>query len=462
MKERKSKLEKDELEEALKMGNHQKFSKANMTKLTTKCKGHTKDDQEKAFKVITAHLTGHPSTKDEDNPTGQLRMLVSGAGGVGKSYLIETVELFAKEHFAKTRKLYGTVLILAATGKAALNVNGRTIHSVCPIKFLNSVKGASPCAKQSKRLQDTMGDVKLVIIDECSMTGLKMLGQIHETFQLVKSQCGSSLIMGGVHFILLGDLYQLDPVNDFQMHRSDDLNLHKFGPWAHKGIKVYKSLLCYHELFTQKRQVTVAETDVEKKSEDDFRLMLKNCRVGKSTEEDVSYCNSKVVQNLNDPLLVDCPSQNCLYVSPTNAQAARINKLALERLHLKGNKVINIWAQHILPKSLTKISMTDAQLSRFKMNCMSIPGRSLSFNREGNVHEPLLQIAIGSRVMCTKNLATDIGAVNGAIGSVAGVVYVNDPSNPAPIQPFIYDEKVATLVSPMIPIVLVQFNELSS
>ena len=73
------------------------------------------------------------------------------------------------------------------------------------------------------------------------MCGLKLLGQVSETFQIAKKKIG--VIMGGVHFILLGDFYQLDAVKDIQMYRADSKNVHAgFDGYAHHGVKVFQSI----------------------------------------------------------------------------------------------------------------------------------------------------------------------------------------------------------------------------
>jgi hypothetical protein len=54
------------------------------------------DSQRDAFRCVTAHLTNHENAKTATNKKGQLKMFVTGPGGVGKSFLIETIELFAK------------------------------------------------------------------------------------------------------------------------------------------------------------------------------------------------------------------------------------------------------------------------------------------------------------------------------------------------------------------------------
>jgi predicted GTPase len=62
------------------------------------------DKQQLAFSIVIEHLRGdHPDL---------LKLIITGEGGTGKSYLINAA------------------LIMAPTGVAVFNVGGRTIHSV--------------------------------------------------------------------------------------------------------------------------------------------------------------------------------------------------------------------------------------------------------------------------------------------------------------------------------------------
>jgi hypothetical protein len=88
---------------------------------------------------------------------------------------------------------------------------------VCPIRFLTENNTLTENGK--KQLQTNLGGVKLIIRDECSMLGLKMLGQIDKTFNIVAGNIDED--MGGVQFMLSGDFYQLNAVKYFQLYQTD-------------------------------------------------------------------------------------------------------------------------------------------------------------------------------------------------------------------------------------------------
>lgn len=62
--------------------------------------------------------------------------------------------------------------------------------------------------KLLQKLQTQLGTIRLLLIDEVSMTGANMMNDIDTIFKLVKNQPSKIL----VHFVLLGDFYQLPPV----------------------------------------------------------------------------------------------------------------------------------------------------------------------------------------------------------------------------------------------------------
>ena len=70
-----------------------------------------------------------------ENVVELLHLFIAGGAGVGKTYLAKTLKSF----LTKTFNLYsGTpdkkkILLLAPAGVAALNIDGRTIHSVLGI-----------------------------------------------------------------------------------------------------------------------------------------------------------------------------------------------------------------------------------------------------------------------------------------------------------------------------------------
>jgi hypothetical protein len=199
--------------------------------------------------------------------------------------------------------------------------------------------------------------------------------------------------------------------------------------------------------------------------EDKFRDILSRVRMGAVNHADVNWCNKKVVTSITEESLKCLDPKKTLYVAPTNKVADSINERALLNLTNKGTKLIHVWARNHLKGGLDTNKYTVAQVNTFNRKLMATPGPKEYYKDKKNVdsnkkwHEPHLQFAVGSRVMTTENITTELGVVNGALGTVKGILYQRG-SESHPIQPNILSSRVAALVEPMIPIILVQFDTL--
>ncbi len=142
-----------------------------------------------------------------DNSNGQLRLHIAGPGGTGKSEVFKSISLMAKIHYGNVGGLYGSVLIMAPTGIAAFNIKGFTIHRALELfKFPKESENVS----YLNRIQNNLGSVKLIIIDEISLLDQKMFGQIDVIFRKAKQNYEE--LFGGTHIVICGDFYQLPPV----------------------------------------------------------------------------------------------------------------------------------------------------------------------------------------------------------------------------------------------------------
>jgi ATP-dependent DNA helicase PIF1 len=100
------------------------------------------------------------------------------------------------------------VLVIAPTGTAAFNIDGYTIHSALEIpcnQNLSKYKDLS--SKQKNSLETTLGDVRLIIHDEISLTGRTMFNYINSRMQDIKNK--KTKLFGGVHYLAVGDLFQI-------------------------------------------------------------------------------------------------------------------------------------------------------------------------------------------------------------------------------------------------------------
>ncbi len=123
------------------------------------------------------------------------KLFITGSGGTGKSQIIkEIVDSFKQKD----------LILLAPTHSAARNINGKTIHSFFKINMSMNINAKKEedvldCDLSQADFDNSIG--KVVIIDEISMVGKKMLDNIIANMPVKK-------------LILVGDPYQLAPVKD--------------------------------------------------------------------------------------------------------------------------------------------------------------------------------------------------------------------------------------------------------
>ena len=181
---------------------------------------HLSPEQQSAFIVVDAHLRGDALIRTADNPEGQLRLLLSGVAGTGKSHLIRAIVYRARMLFPYSAGgVFGPVVIVAYTGRAALNVCGRTLDSVFDTagyhkayafnkngKPTTGTESATARRAFNERTQTRLAGVKLVIIDEVSMCGARKLAVV-DTIMRIANSCKTNATLGGkTHFLCVGDL----------------------------------------------------------------------------------------------------------------------------------------------------------------------------------------------------------------------------------------------------------------
>ena len=95
-----------------------------------------------------------------------LRLIISGTAGTGKSYLIRCLK----------HLLVGQLCITAPTGVAAFNVDGYTLHSLLSLPVKGDFKQLE--GNRLQTIQQSMTSICYLIIDQMSMVGRKMYGQV--------------------------------------------------------------------------------------------------------------------------------------------------------------------------------------------------------------------------------------------------------------------------------------------
>ncbi len=147
-------------------------------------------DQKEAFDLIEAEP--HP-------------VFVTGQAGTGKSQLLR----YLRDHGKSSNRTE----VVAFTGTAAVNVDGRTIHNLIlnSRAWSHSIQIFAPLRENRELKKSSIQDLALLdvlIIDEISMVRADMIDAIDRAFRLAK---GNSKPFGGVRIVMFGDLRQLPP-----------------------------------------------------------------------------------------------------------------------------------------------------------------------------------------------------------------------------------------------------------
>lgn len=128
--------------------------------------------------------------------TTKEHLFITGKAGTGKSTLLK--HIYEQDP---------SIIVLAPTGIAAINVNGDTIHSFFKLKPRYELDEAKHVRINEKMMAKYI-HIHTIIIDEISMVRADILDAIDTFLQRVRKNNTS---FGGIRIIFFGDLFQLPP-----------------------------------------------------------------------------------------------------------------------------------------------------------------------------------------------------------------------------------------------------------
>jgi len=232
-------------------------------------------------------------------------VFITGKAGTGKSTFIQYFRNITKKRVA----------VLAPTGVAALNVNGQTIHSFFhfPPKVIDEddIKVVFNRTLYEK--------LEILIVDEASMIRADILDGIDNFLRL--NSLYPQKPFGGVQIVLVGDLFQLPPVANFQ--EAEILKLRGYETPYFYGAHCIQFLeLAFIELTKIYRQ------------ENEHFIELLNCiREKKNIKETIEEINLNCCQENKD-----YETKNNIILTCTNNRASRLNNFKLNEI-LKPEKM---------------------------------------------------------------------------------------------------------------------------
>ncbi|WP_091147350.1 ATP-dependent DNA helicase [Flavobacterium caeni] len=240
---------------------------------------------------------------------------LTGKAGTGKTTFLKYLRQTTNKNMA----------VVAYTGVAAINANGQTINSFFKIPFgpfLPNDKRLRVSAnlgdtdnstiydhfRYTKERLDVINNIDLLVIDEVSMVRCDMLDVIDKllkTFRRTKF-----LPFGGVQVLLIGDTFQLPPVDK-------DWNLLR---------DFYSSPFFFSaKIIEQNQPIYIELKKVYRQKEKEFIDILDRIRVNKVSKNELDFLNSKY-----NPTFSPNENQNYITLTTHNATAdnTNITKLA--------------------------------------------------------------------------------------------------------------------------------------
>jgi len=201
---------------------------------------------------------------------------LTGRAGTGKTTFIRNVLDTVDKKFA----------VLAPTGIAALNANGKTIHHF--FGFPLSVLGPNEYGKMPKKYIEVikgnpiiwLPPVDTIIIDEVSMVRCDLMDGIDRMLRSLKE---TTVPFGGIQMVFVGDLFQLSPV----VTDSDHVILSEI--YGNKDYHFFSAHCIDADTFPK------IELEFVYRQEDKaFVSLLENVRLGKADRDDIGAINSRI------------------------------------------------------------------------------------------------------------------------------------------------------------------------
>ena len=222
-------------------------------------------------------------------------IFVTGGAGTGNSTFVKWL----------VKEFDGSVLLGAPTAMAAVNIEGKTLHSLCQLPPAWIVRNDIKEVPRRREIKEA----KLLIIDEISMVTANLLDGVSAFFRLNK---GVDKPFGGLPVIMVGDMFQLPPVVNQQ---TKDLFERIYGSAKFYNARCLSATSYYAvELNKTFRQVDQSFVD-----------MLTKIREGVDLSESLSALNAKCA-------ITDSPPKGAVWLSPRNVEVDHKNVAELAKV----------------------------------------------------------------------------------------------------------------------------------
>lgn len=283
-------------------------------------------------------------------------LFVTGGAGTGKTTFLK----FLRKHTHKK------MVIAAPTGVAAVNAGGITIHSLFGLPARSLDNGTVKNIRLTGQSKSLLRELELLVIDEASMLRADVLDAMD---YLLKEVRQDPRPLGGIQVVLIGDLFQLPPIET----RQDAETL--------QGL--YQSLYFMNaKTFPGLNMLMLELTEIYRQSDPVFINLLNAIRRGRLSDNELNILNG-----LYSP---DWSQKEAIILTTHNRYVSEVNDRQLNSLP---------GLAYTFPAEITGEFLTD-----------NAPV------------ENILQLKIGCRVMVIKNDNTgNRQFFNGKVGLVSAI-----------------------------------------
>ena len=334
------------------------------------------------------------------------QILVSGTGGSGKSNLLQRFKAHCpcfSSVTPKGAKLIAEVIASAATGIAAQNVDGETLHRALSLGLADEPPQAlfrkiSASRFKFQKTWNFLLYTKVLIIDEISMVQPDLFQTLDVLFRLARK---NNYCFGGVTLIMFGDFLQLPPVN-----KNARENSARFVFQTQVWKDMNKCRIYLNRNYRQKDK--------------DFIQLLDEVRFGKLSSKSLALLQSRLVSKL--PKMVNeigdskVPQILPMSVFSYKTQVEKNNNTRIQQLIDKSGTALERFTPRyrVAPRHDDK-EMNAKEAHQGKESFLNVK------QTEDRFPIITLEVSIGSQVMMRCNVYYALGVVNGTMGIVTHI-----------------------------------------
>jgi tetratricopeptide (TPR) repeat protein len=214
-------------------------------------------------------------------------LFLTGKAGTGKSTFLRYICSTTKKKF----------VVLAPTGIAAINAGGSTLHSFFKLPFhpllpddsQYNIRNIKNTLKYNGATRKLLREVELIIIDEISMVRADIIDFIDKVLRIYSRNMREPF--GGKQLLLVGDIYQLEPVI-----KEEDRRL--LSPY-------YPSLFFFNaKVFNQMQLVSIELRKVYRQKDPEFISILDRIRNNTIGDQELRQLNGRVGASLGNEMTI--------------------------------------------------------------------------------------------------------------------------------------------------------------